>query len=391
MNRRHRVGVRVLGLSGMLAGSLVFSRPAFPASITFVQENLVSDIPGVAANTDPNLVNSWGVTFGPATPFWVNDNGTGVATLYNGSGQPFPVGNPLVVTIPPPAGGAPPSAPTGNVFNDTTGFNVGPGQPARFIFATEDGTVSGWNPNVNATNAILEVDNSGSGAVYKGLAIGGNASGPLIYAANFRAGTVDVFDSAFAQVTVPGGFADPTIPAGFAPFNIQNIDGKLYVTYALQNAEKHDDVAGLGNGFVNVFDLNGNLQQRLVSNGPLNSPWGLTLAPASFGQFAGDLLVGNFGDGKIHAFDPATGQFAGELQNPSGNAIAIDGLWALKVGNGFMGADPNKVFFSSGPDGETHGLFGSLAPVPEPGTITLFGLGLALVAGRAWHKAKRRA
>ena len=221
---------------------------AAPASgwAAYVQNNLVSDLPGFAPVTDPNLVNPWGLASSATSPIWVSDNRTGVSTLYNGAGKPFPVGNPLVVTIPPPDGSAPPAAPTGVVFNSTAGFGGAP-----FIFATEDGTISAWS---GGTAAVLKVDNSGSGAVYKGLALASNR----IYASNFNSGGVDVFDSGFNPVTVPGGFIDPNIPAGFAPFGIANLGGKLFVTYAKQDAAKHDDVAGPGNGFVDVFDTDGN-------------------------------------------------------------------------------------------------------------------------------------
>src|SRR5947209_3842433 len=277
----------------------------------FIQTNLVSDIAGVARFTDPNLVNPWGIALAPTGPIWIADNGAGVSTVYNGAGKALPPNSPLVVTIPPPAGSAPgtQAAPTGIVFNGTSDFTVsanGNSAPAIFIFATEDGTISGWNAAVDRTNAILEVDNSavpmaGSGAVYKGLAQGSNANGNFLFATNVRAGTIDVFDKNFAKATLAGAFSAPNLPAGFAPFGIRNIGGSLFVTFALQNAAKHDDVAGPGNGFVDVFDTNGNLLKRFASQGSLNSPWGLALAPAKFGIFSNDLLIGDFGDGRINA------------------------------------------------------------------------------------------
>ncbi len=329
------------------------------------QTNLVSDVPGLAAHTDPNLVNAWGITSSPTSPFWVADNGTGVSTLYNGAGTPVS----LVVTVPPPAGSPPgtTSAPTGTTFNGTSDFVVtGSGSgPARFIFATEDGTISGWNPAANPTQAILKVDNSASGAVYKGLALGSTASGNFLYTTNFHAGTVDVFGNHFAPVTLgAGAFTDPALPAGFAPFGIANIGGQLYVTYAKQDADGHDDVAGRGNGFVDVFDTSGTLVRRLASGKPLNSPWGLAVAPSTWGRVAGDLLVGNFGDGAINVFDLASGDWRGGLKADTGGPLQIDGLWGLRVGNGGNGGDPNKVFFTAGPDGESHGLFGSLTQSP---------------------------
>ncbi|MCU1338236.1 MAG: hypothetical protein JWO19_3817, partial [Bryobacterales bacterium] len=328
----------------------------------YLQHNLTSDLPAHAEHTDPNLVNAWGISFPPTGPFWISDNHTGLATLYNGKGEPFPVGNPLVVTIPPPTNGTPPAAPTGQVFHAGPGFEVQLGQPALFIFATEDGTISGWNPMANATRAILKVDNSASGAVYKGLALASANGVSRLYATNFFAGTVDIFDSNFAPVTLSGAFHDFLVPTGFAPFNIQNIDGKLWVTYAKQDDARHDDVKGIGNGFVNVFDFDGKLLQRFVQHGPLNSPWGLAKAPAAFGAFSGAILVGNFGDGRINAFDAASGLFLGSMLTPSRTALEIDGLWALTFGNGANAGDTDKLYFTAGPDGEQHGLFGEIRP-----------------------------
>jgi uncharacterized protein (TIGR03118 family) len=325
----------------------------------YLQTNLVSDLPGVAKTTDANLKNPWGIAASSSSPFWVADNATGVSTLYNGSGVP----QSLVVTVPTPASGTPPSAPTGIVFNGTTSFVVSSGSnsgAALFLFDTEDGTISGWNPNVDATHAIREVDNSATGAVYKGLALGSNASGNLLFAANFNAGTIDVYDTNFHKVTMT--FNDPTLPAGFAPFGIRNIGGNLYVTYAKQDTDKHDDVAGPGNGFIDVFDTNGNLVRRLVSGGVLNSPWGLALAPSNFGVFSNDLIVGNFGDGLINAFDPTTGASLGQVIDVHGNAVHIDGLWGLSFGNGGNAGSTNTLFFTAGINGERNGLFGSLQP-----------------------------
>jgi uncharacterized protein (TIGR03118 family) len=367
-----------------------------------LQTNLVSDLPGVAQVLDPNLVNPWGISESSGSPFWISDNNAGVSTLYNvpgTDGSPVSI-NPLVVSIPTPDNptGAT-GAPTGTVFNIDGGPSGGfvisgvdrNGNPnsasAVFLFATEDGTIVGWNPNVNpagfdmtkaGTFGTIAVDNSqvpdaANGAVYKGLAIATdpNTGQTLLYAANFRSGQIDVFDTSFNAATLPdGAFTDPNLPNGYAPFNVQELGGKIYVTYAKQNADMHDDVAGAGHGFVDVFNLDGTPgladgNMRLVSRGPLNSPWGLAIAPDSFGKFGGALLVGNFGNGKINAFDPNTGAFLGQLKDPDGEPIQIDGLWALKVGNGGSGGDANSVYFTAGLDHEMHGLFGSLSPVAK--------------------------
>lgn len=374
MNHNKGTSWLMSGLMGAaIVGALLF--PALPAAAAgfYFQSNLVSDIPGLAIVTDPNLKNPWGISHSSTSPFWVSDNGTGLSTLYNGAGKPFPVASPLVVTIPPPAGSSAGtvSAPTGQVFNGTSDFLLSPGSPARFIFGTEDGTISGWN---GGTSAVLKVDNSAAGAVYKGLALGNNGSGNFLYAANFTGGTIDVFDTNFSPTTLLGNFTDPTLPAGYAPFNAQNLGGHLFVTYALQNGK--DDLPGPGHGFVDMFDLNGSLERRLISGGVLNSPWGLAMAPANFGEFSKDLLVGNFGDGSINAFDPATGNFLGPLRDKNGTPIFIDGLWGLILGNGGNGGDLDKIYFSAGLNDEVNGLFGSLAAVPVPPTFILLGSGL---------------
>ncbi len=329
------------------------------------QTNLVSDGAVPAHTTDPNLINPWGVSFGPTGPFWISDNGTGVTTIYNGAGDPVPVAGNTAITIPAPPDQTGASAPTGQVFNTAgTGFAVsenGVSGPSVFLFATEDGTIAGWSPTVDKGSAVTAVDNSqGDGAaVYKGLAIGNDGNASYLYAADFKNGMVDVFDSSFHQVN---SFTDPNLPAGFAPFGVQVLQGKLFVTFAQQNAAQRDDVAGPGNGFVDEFDLNGGLLARVASTGALNSPWGLDIAPPSFGKLAGDLLVGNFGDGTIHAYDLKTDMLAGTLLNSEGKPLVIDGLWALTNGNGGNGGDPNTVYFTAGPQQETHGLFGSLSP-----------------------------
>ncbi len=371
------VVVLLIAASVTLAVTAASGQPSAGTKSTYSEHKLVSDLPGMAVAQDPNLVNAWGLSHGSTTPWWVSNNGTGTATLYDGAGKPFPAGKELVVTVPPPRGSAAGAAasPTGNIFNGTSDFVVtdpttGKSGPALFLFVTEDGTISGWSPTVNPQQAILAVDNSagGTGAVYKGLALGQVGSSNLLYAANFRAGTVDVFDARFAPVHVTGAFTDATIPAGFAPFNITNVGGQLYVTYAKQNAAKHDDVAGPGNGFVDVFTTSGQLVRRFATQGALDSPWGLTQAPAGFGQFSGDVLIGNFGDGRINAFDPRTGALLGALQDAQGHAKVIPGLWGLAFGNGGSAGPTTTLFFTAGIDHEAHGLFGTVTLDPSGGS-----------------------
>lgn len=339
---------------------------ATPAGNAYLQHNLVADQPGVADHTDPNLINPWGISESGTSPFWLSDRGTGVSTLYNSFGVP----NALKVTIPPGAasGSGATGTPTGQVQNSSAAanaFQVISGKPAGFIFATDDGTISAWYGGIPNNLAAIMVDNSSKGAVYKGLALAVASSGPQLYAANFSAGAIDVFDSSFKPVSLASGaFTDAQIPAGFAPFNIQNVGGKLYVLYAKQDPTKKIDVSGPGNGYVDTFDFNGSLLQRLVVGGPLNSPWGIAIASANFGDFSNAVLVGNFGDGKINAFDPGTGVLLGTLDDPSGNAIVIQGLWALQAGNGGNGGDKNAVYFAAGPGGQAHGLLGSLQAAP---------------------------
>jgi uncharacterized protein (TIGR03118 family) len=361
-----------------------------------------------ALHQDPNLVNPWGISSSAASPFWVSDNGTGLATLYNTAG----VAQGLVVSIPqppvpspPPPPASPTSTPTGQVFAGGAGFVIAPGTNAAFIFAEEDGTITAWG---GGTNAVLKVDNSQTvynlpgggtvtGAVYKGLAMGNNGAANFLYAANFRAGKIDVFNTNFAPTALAGSFTDPSLPAGYAPFNIQAVGGKLYVTYAQQTADRHDDVSGAGNGFIDTYDFNGNFLQRFASGTSvggtltqLDSPWGLTMAPSGFGQFKNDLLVGNFGDGHINAFDPNTNAFLGQLTDASNNPLAIDGLWGLINGNGGNGGNPASVYFSAGPDGETHGIFGRLQATPEPGAYATFLIGALTTAGCLRRRAAKR-
>ena len=339
-----------------LIASLAFASIA--SAQKYVQTNLVSDVPGWAAIQDPNLVNAWGIDFSATSPVWIADNGTGLSTLYTGTGSIIP----LVVTIPPPQGAEGPSAPTGLVFNGTGEFVVKAHDlsgSAFFIFDTEDGTISGWNPTVDLHNAIIAVNNSEKGAIYKGLAIGTTDHGSFIYATNFHSGWVEMYDSSFQWVK---NFTDTDLPQGYAPFGIRVLDGRLYVTFALQDEDAEDDVSGPGHGFVDVFDLDGNKLKRLISHGELNSPWGLAIAPANFGKFSGALLVGNFGNGHINAFNRWTGGARGHMLRSNGHTLEIDGLWGLHFGNGAAAGPSNTLLFTAGPDDEAHGLFGKLEP-----------------------------
>jgi len=350
----------------------------------YVVTNLTSDLQGIAPNTDAVLQNAWGVAFTPgASPFWIADNATGCSTLYDGSGVPQPA-TPLRVKLPLPGGTVPstackpvdpknppnpaPAAPTGLVWNPTMTFLVpNTSSPATFIWDTEDGTISAWTGGLNPPDqAVLAVDKSPH-AVYKGLAFGTNPHGIFLFATNFRAGTIDVFaangSQGFRSATsaeIDGDFTDPDIPAGFAPFGIQNINGDLFVTYAMQDATMHDDVAGPGNGFVDVFDTGGHLLRRFASRGALNSPWGVARASFAFGRFSGDVLVGNFGDGQINAFD-SDGKHVGTLKDGDGKPIVIDGLWTLTLGGG-RNSSSDTLYFTAGPNGETDGLFGTITP-----------------------------
>ena len=355
-----------------LALLAIICSPHLFGATGYYRHNLVADTAGMADFTDPNLVNAWGLATSATSPFWVCDAGTGLSTVYAASNTPGAgLGAPNATLKPsvPGAGGSAQGTCTGIVANTaTTSFNISTTasptpRPSSFIFVTEEGTISGWANAVDPAHAVLAVDNS-SKASYKGLAIVATPT-PQLYAANFLAGTIDVFDGDFKPVTLAAGsFTDPAIPAGYAPFNIWNLGGKLYVTYAKQDSAKKDEVIGAGNGFVDVYDTSGKLLQHLIANGALNAPWGVAIAPATFGQFANDLLVGNFGDGMINAYDPATGAFIGTVKDADGKNIVIDGLWALLVGNGGNGGDKDSVFFTAGPGGEKHGLLGSIQANP---------------------------
>jgi uncharacterized protein (TIGR03118 family) len=325
----------------------------------FTQVNLVADTAGVAALTDPHLVNAWGLSQGPTTPVWVSDNGTDLTTLYTGAGQgQTPAIAPLVVTIP---GGAP----TGQAFNPTTSFVLANASPARFVFAGEDGDISAWNPQLTPPTSAVHVA-SVPGGVLKGLALVQTRShGPEILVADFVHRRIVAFDGTFQPVKLPRwAFTDRRIPRGYGPFNVAVLGSRVFVTYAKIDPKTGDDVKGPGRGFVDVYSTGGRLLHRFARRGVLNSPWGLAIAPAHFGAFSGDVLVGNFGDGRIHAFDPWTGHLRGTLRNDRGRPISIDGLWALLPGNG-TSAGTDDVWFSAGPQDESHGLLGVLRASPD--------------------------
>src|SRR6267143_1966191 len=336
---------------------------AFAFADTYSWQNLQSDIHGVAAHTDANLVNPWGMAASSGGTIWVANNGTGTSTLYAQDGT----ANSLVVEIPKSRHNREGANPTGTVFNSTTFFVVtknGVSGPSRFIFASEDGSISGWNPQVDPTHAIIAVDNGGGGhdgdnsdgkldngtdnnnnnrAIYKGAALGVAGGHNFLYETNFHSGHVETYDESFHRVN-PNGFADPNLPHDYAPFGIHNLNGQVFVAYAQQDRRKEDEVAGPGKGFVDVFDTSGNLIRRVVSNGHLNAPWGLALVN-------GELWVGNFGDGRINNYDPATGAFLETLSTADGTPLAFDGLWdLLPLGDG--------VYFTAGIADEAHGLFG---------------------------------
>ena len=362
--RLFAVSVLAVAIPAALAPAASASARFHPPRNEFRQTNLVSNVSGAAQLIDPNLQNAWGLALGPATPLWVADNGTSVATLYGvspGGGMAQQV--PLTVTLPPMD-----SAPTGQVFNPTGNFVVtskaGMG-PALFIFSSESGHIIAWSPKADpvmggASTAQVEYS-SPVGAVFKGLTLASTRFGTFLYATDFHNGRVDVFDSRFHLVRLPGAFRDRHLPRGYAPFGIRAINGLIYVTYAKQDADRHDDVAGLGHGFIDVFTASGFMVERLVSRGDLNSPWGLTVAPAGFGPFGGKLLVGNFGDGHIHAYGLFSGRPSGALRGKHHQAITIDGLWALQFGTATTGGT-GTLLFSAGPNGEADGLLGSLNP-----------------------------
>jgi uncharacterized protein (TIGR03118 family) len=361
----------------VVAAGILAAHAGAAEANSFGVTNLVSDGSVPAAHVDADLINPWGVAYGPGGPFWVSDNNSGFSTIYNGSGGKIP----LTVSIPSSTGSGI-GSPDGIVFNGSGGFNVSNGTTSGssvFLFATEDGTIQGWSPSVALNNSFIAVNNFNGnvGAVYKGLTMGSTGGSDFLYAANFRGGDVEMYNSSFGLV---GTFTDPNVDKGYAPFNVQDLGGTLYVTFALQDAAKHDDVAGAGNGYVDAFSLDGKFESRIASvGGNINSPWGLDIAPASFGHLAGDLLVGNFGDGTISVYNPTTDDYEGKLLGGNGQPIVEGDLWALITGGGGADGSPNDVYFTAGVAQESHGLFGSIASVPEPRTWALMIVGLGLM------------
>jgi uncharacterized protein (TIGR03118 family) len=324
--------------------------------------DLASNVPGAARYTDGNLRNAWGLVASPSGRLIVANNGAGVGSFYAASGRPLS----LVITIPAPEADAT-STPTDVALNFSWDFRIshnGRTRPSLLLFVTEDGTIAGWHPDLDRTNAFIVVDNSGSEAVYKGVALGHTWAGRFLYAANFKAGIVEMYDRNFRLVKT---FTDTNLPAGFAPFGIRNIFGRLVVTFAKQAPpENDDDLPGPGLGYVDVFSTSGRLLFRFASEGPLNAPWGLAVAPWNFGRFSNTLLVGNFGDGRINAYSLRTGAFLGQLKDKNGQPIEIDGLWGLAVGYGSYSLNDysgtRSVYFTAGPNDENDGLLGVLQP-----------------------------
>jgi uncharacterized protein (TIGR03118 family) len=356
--RNHRLLHAVTYLTSVLC-SLAF--PHLLSAAVFTQTNLVSNIPGLAANTDPNLVNSWGLSFSATSPFWVANQGSGTSTLYDGAGNI----NSLIVSI--PGATTPPTGPTGTVFNSTTGFPVN-GSPAAFLFDTLNGTIAGWNPSAGTT-AVTEATTPG--AVYTGLALATSGGNSFLYAAD-STGQIRVFNSSYQPVTLAGNFTDPNAIAGFVPFNIQAIGTSLYVTYA----QLTPTGSPLPGGYVDVYNTNGTFSSRLVTGGALEAPWGITLAPSTFGSFGNDLLIGNFGNGEINAYDPTTGAFVGTIDGANGLPIVNDFLWALDFRTGGTNDNLNALYFTAGIDNQQAGLFGDITVTPEPASTALGFLGL---------------
>jgi uncharacterized protein (TIGR03118 family) len=365
---KHLAHAAIVGCVGLaaLAGPVAFAQTAqTPITVvTFSQTNLVSSVPGLAPVTDPALIGPRGIASFFDGFFWMPDSGNGTLSLYGGGGQTAGVSSPVVPNTPSAPPGTP-SAPSGVAVNISLDFAFqADGQilHTSLFIPTENGVIDVWSPS-DFFNAHLVIDNSASGALYKGVAFAESKSNlDCFFVTNFHAGTIEIYNRVFFPVTVPGGFVDNQIPPGFVPFGINQLDGELWVTYALQDGAKAKDVPGPGNGFVNVFDGDGNLVRRFASGFGLNSPWAIIRAPSSFGQFAGDILIGNRGDGTISAFDNQ-GIFLGQLRRADGSLLQIDGLAGLSTGNSFFSSVEN-VYFNAGPNNETEGLFGLISATP---------------------------
>jgi uncharacterized protein (TIGR03118 family) len=364
-------------LSGPIKAACIFVLSVSPSVLLaddFDQTNLVSSVPGLANNTDPNLVNPWGVSFSATSPFWVSNQGTGTTTLYDGAGNLIEVGGNPSITIPGGTSGT--AGPTGQVNNGTTGFLVN-GSAAHFIFANLNGTISAWNSGASAVTMATT-----AGATYTGLALASSGGNNYLYAANstYLTGTIQVFNSSFQPVTLTGNFTDPNGLAGYVPFNIQLIGGELYVAYALLNA----DGSSQPGGYVDIFNTDGTFKSRFATGGVLNAPWGFAVAPAGFGDLGGDLLIANNGDGTINAFTPS-GNYVSTLDADDGSPLVFQDLWAIDFRTGGANVNTDALYFAEGINNDTGGIFGELVATPEPSSLGLAGsviLALGLLARR---------
>ena len=363
-------------VSGVAVFSLLVIAPNVSMADSFTQTNLVSDVPGLANTLDLNLRNPWGVSFSPTSPFWISNQASGTSTLYDGAGNK----SMLTVTIPP--GATPPSGPTGQVFNTTTGFILPDGKAASFIFDTLNGTINAWNGGEVTTGVQVA---STAGAIYMGLALGSSGGNSYIYAAD-STGQIRVFNSNFAATSLSGNFADPNALPGYVPFNIQKIGSDLYVTYARLTAQG----VGLPGGYIDIFNTDGDFISRFATGGPLYAPWGLTVAPAGFGSFSNDLLVGDFGNGEILAYNPTNGAYLGTLDGTDGMPIVNDFLWSLDFRTGGANTNPDTLYFTAGINNQQDGLFGAINLAPEPGGLVLMMVGLLAVGLAKRFKDWRR-